>query len=277
MPTPLELLKAALLQVGDRSAISAALRESAQSLRESLDAADDLGLSEEEMKTLDEHPDWVAEVYSIVAAEPKQADADNAVQAAVADLRANEEREIGEAFVLLLQLLPGEFHIWRNCFKDLSQVSEDEQAYLLADPSFVDVPCKASLASYGLTPLVFHEAVSGLELLFDRLLIQGLDPQTPRSADARWLQLMLTHRDTRIEVPSNLILAQFGTTPGLRAEAKEPMAKWVSQTLEYCPQLVRGYEAERRHGFVQVSQVVDILHRNSPAMDIARRWSREYA
>lgn len=275
MQTPLQLLKAALLRVGDRSAISA-LREHAQPLRESLDTEDDLSLSEEEMKTLDEHPDWVAEVYSIFAAEPREADADNAVQAAIADIRAHQEREIGEAFVLLLQLLPGEFKIWRNCFEDLSQVSDDERAYLLADPSFVDVPDKANLAGYGLTPLMFHEAVSGLELLFDRLVLQGLDPQTPRSVDARWPQIMLTHRDSRIEVPSNLVLAQFGTTSGLRAEAKEPMAKWVLQALDYCPQLVRGYEAERKNGLVHVSQVADILHRDPPAMDIAQRWSRVY-
>ena len=48
MPTPIELFKAALLRVGDRNAISA-LRERAQSLRECLDAEDDLSLSEEEM------------------------------------------------------------------------------------------------------------------------------------------------------------------------------------------------------------------------------------
>jgi RNA polymerase sigma factor (sigma-70 family) len=277
MPTILQLFKTALQRVGDHSAISA-LRERRERVQESLDAEDDLGLdlSEAEMKELDEHPDWVAEVYSIVAAEPKEADADSAVQAAVADLRAQEEREIGEAFVFLLQLLPGEFHIWRNWFDHLSQVSEDEQAYLLADPSFVDVPNKASLASYGLTPLVFHEAVSGLELLFDRLLLQGLDSRTPRSLNAPWPPLFLIHRDTHIEVPSNLVLAQFGTTPGLRAEAREPMANWVLQVLDYCPQLVRGYEAERKHDAVRVTQVADILHRDPPAMDIAQRWARTW-
>ena len=274
MATSLELLKRTLLRVGDEDSLGL-LRMRSQDLL-LLDEQGDFDLSPEQLRALEDHPEWVAHVYETLGIREDSDDEPSSVQAAIDMLRDEEEKEIGEAFVALLQALPGEFRAWNNFFGDLLAVTPDEQDYLLEDPSFVEgVPDRWQLAKRGLTPLMFFSAVRGLELLFDRLIESGRPQERQDLTDPLLPEVFLSMRDSMARLQASLLVGQVSTTAGLRPDAAPMMANWVLHAMFNCPDLVRGYRA-RPIGVsnMLLEQLETPAHRFSSDDDLVRRWSR---
>ena len=272
--SPLDLLKTTLLAPGDKSLLERL--KSSEGLRQTLlSSEEELDFSQEERRVLESHPEWVESVYATFAEGCDEADDQDALARSLAALRNDAEREIGEAFVNLLERLEGsEFSDWKHYFGALAPLSANDAAALESSPSFVEgVPRARLLASYGLTPLMFHDSVRGIELLFDRLLRSCRELAQPHT-EAPFPNVFLCSGEHTLRVPGQLVASQLTTTPGMRPEAMRGMAHWLGDILQRVPLLVRGYETKWRQGHLQVDQLLDEDSRSSHVDDVVRRWTQ---
>lgn len=237
---PLELFKRALLATGDGDAVES-VRNRAKEIRAALDGDADMEFSGKETQLLEKNPEWLATVYDAIGAGDDLSDNEKVVEQALDDIRANDSREIGEAFAALLQQLPGEFTLWKSRFT-VGDVEPEMSAYLKKDASFDTASAEhLGMTAMGLTPVMFAAAVFALQSLLDRLLRQSEEPVVSKEEGSDLPSLLLLSGARSLSIGSALVVAQVRTTPGLRPDAAEPLARWILSATAYRPLLVRGY------------------------------------
>lgn len=274
MMSPIEDLKAALLSPGNKKLLDKL--KSVQRLKGlSVEDLDSLEFTDEETRVLERNSEWVADVYALIAGNDDAEEDEGAVAAALIAVRQDAEREIGEAFVNLLERLDGsEFADWRRYFGYIGTVGNDEQAFYLEAPSFVEgVPRAKLLASYGLTPLMFHDSVRGMELLFDRL-VDSRPKFARQHEEPPFPDVLLSGNEHSLSVPGSIVVSQLATTPGMKPTAVRGMAHWLGDVLLRVPLLIRGYNANWHSGQLNVLQLSDEANRADTVDDIVRRWTQ---
>jgi hypothetical protein len=224
----LNILGSAIASAGDPKSLDA-VRKHRDDIRNALDEGD-VPLDEAQWAKLEENPEWLAQIYDSLA-EKSEPNEESAVARAIADLRREEEQEIGEAFAALIQELPDAFHDWPMLFKNVATVDRAYQSELLSHRS-VQASEKASigLTAYGMTPTVFFSAARGLEMLFnrtERAARAGMDRERATEAPRQFKlpkSVILEFGDGRGRLPisDDLIVAEMISTPGLVPGAEKP-------------------------------------------------------
>lgn len=274
MNDELEILKAALVSTGDTAAL-ARVRANADAIRAALDLDIDLGA--EEFSGLDQHPEWVGQVYAALGGGDEDG-ADSAVAQAIGQLRAEEATEIGEAFVGLMELLAECRYDWKEQLRSIRYPDPDSPEWrsLLTEPSVVQAGRHgyALMSHTGLTPAIIYEATRGLHLLFDRLT-ESLEERSPqarllmqRKADKSEFRVIVG--ESAAFVPHDLVRAEIAGTPDIPEDAIDPLANWISDVVRLQPFLVEGYRYSiEQHGFEKLSG----LDLDMPD-DLVAQWSR---
>jgi hypothetical protein len=273
MNPDLEILKAALNSAGDADAL-ARVRTRADAIRDAFDD-DDIDLTAEQLAYLDQHRDWVGEVYAAVGGDV-EAGEDSAMARAIQEVRADEAAEIGEAFMGLMELLAESGYDWKHRLASLRYPEEDSAAWasLLSEPSVIAAKGHGyQLFSHtGLTPSNIYEATRGLHLLFERM-VDSLEesPQgrsLNRKPDSDTMFFVLAG-ETGVPISHDLVRAEIAGTPDLVEDAVEPLCNWIMDVLAIQPLLIEGYfySAERR-AFTPLAQLdLDIPD------DLIAQWS----
>jgi RNA polymerase sigma factor (sigma-70 family) len=128
----LNILSSAIASAGDPKSLDA-VRKHRDDIRNALDEGDVL-LDKAQWAELEKNPEWLAQIYDSLA-EQSEPNEESAVARAIADLRREEEQEIGEAFAALIQELPDAFHDWPALFKNVATVDRAYQSELLSHRS----------------------------------------------------------------------------------------------------------------------------------------------
>jgi hypothetical protein len=280
MNSDLEILIAALHSAGDAGALDR-VRARADAIRDALDD-DDIDLGAARLEYLDQHREWVGEVYAALGddAETGEDSEDSEIARAIQEVRANEATEIGEAFAALMQLLAESHHDWKKGFELVRYPDPDSPAWtsLLKDPSVIAAKQHGYqlIAHTGLTPSLIYEATRGLHLLFERVV-----DSMAESPKANGLKRLPAHEtvfrvlagESAAPIPYELVHAEIAGTPDIPEHAVEPLCNWISEVLAVQPFLIEGYfynaDAERR-GFEQLAQ----LDFDFPD-DLIAQWSQQ--
>jgi RNA polymerase sigma factor (sigma-70 family) len=188
----LDMLRAALRSPGDERLLQEVRKHAGEILK---------ALSEREGHFDVEHVDrsqtreWVARVYAELAGEDDGAQ-ETAIGNAMLELRAQEAEEIGEAFERMLNGLDPDFSQWGRWFPALPRVDQRTREYLARDRSVSAAgEYGEELLVIGLTPMMFHGAARGFQLMLDRALRSANGDADPRIAE-QWLR----HEDHREHV-----------------------------------------------------------------------------
>lgn len=237
-----ELLRQVLNKVGDAAALGQ-LRSQCAEVRAALDEGDFL-LSKEEGRLLAENPEWLGEVYRVLAGDEGGPEPDLALEAALAD----EHAEIAAAWEVLLEKLDGTRLAagpspWEQALEGIVESDQDYLAHLRVQTSVERGGAAAQrLLRYGLTPYILFDALRNMELLFKRTW--------RRKAATRAAELpphpAITLRDqsVRTAIAPELLYAQMGGTFDLQEKAIEPLVECIFCLLEMSPLLVEGYRYE---------------------------------
>jgi RNA polymerase sigma factor (sigma-70 family) len=272
----LGLLKSALISRKDSAALEA-LRKQAPAIHEALGTMD-LTLSDEEWSSIASQPEWLSAVYGALAGEDHEERQASELTRAIEALRRDEQREIGEAFELLVRNLPEPFRNWSAWFKDSQPVSSKYREELEARASVKTAPnASAGLVQYGLTPDSIYAATRGLGLLFkrkERIAEAGGAADTATEKTFPLPVYVFNAANRSVQVHSALIFAEIASTPDLPEGAERPLTNWIFSALNLKPYLIPGYAANvdrERFAFLSTgAQIVDPHGRD----DLLARWSR---
>lgn len=260
MNPDLEILKAALNSENDVDAL-ARVRARADAIRAAL-GDDDVELSAAELEYLDQHCEWVGEVYAALGDDLESGE-QSAIARAIEKVRADEDDEIGEAFGALMEQLSEQRYDWKDQLRMLPGPDPDSPEWmsLLIDPTVLAAEEHGYnlMQQTGLTPSMIYEATRCLHLLFERVIESLEEFDSPD-----WLKLQKKSNgifgiwvgEMIAPIPRALVLAEIAGTPDLPAEAAEPLCNWISEVVKLQPFLIEGYlHDSERGGFTQLAQL----------------------
>jgi RNA polymerase sigma factor (sigma-70 family) len=246
----LELLGSALTSLGNEKALSE-VRENRGEIQQALDKSD-LVLNEKLWSELQAHPEWIARVYESLAGAKAETEPTE-VSTAIATIREQEEREIGEAFTTLLEELPANFHSWGGkWFREVQPAPADYRNEILHRTSVQSAGAAAhELVFFGMTPETIYSATRGLQLLFNRTeqsarsgVLPMVAPGTrPGFTLPKAVKVDYGLPSGPVSMPDTLILAEVAATPNLPAGAEKGLTCWLIEALQYKPYLIEGYSA----------------------------------
>lgn len=287
----LELLKKAILSVGD-SKLLQEVREHTNEVAAAMEESD-VEFTNEEISQLERHPEWTAAVYAAIAGPEDASDEDPEILNAIQQIRANEDAEIGSAFVGALKTLPDTFHEWKKWFGEVRRAPEDYRTHL-AKQLIVEtgMPYAEGLIEYGMTPGTIFEGSRGVELLLDRQIDAALGPENSYPPHMPLVELykkireqhkrrelptinLTSHNERTLDrsdpiVPYGLLLAQVRGTPNCPPEAAEPLLHWMFQVSQLKPYFFPGYYVTNLEE-KEIRLTQDIEHKNAELM---WRWTR---
>jgi RNA polymerase sigma factor (sigma-70 family) len=219
-------------------------------------------LSDEELRKMS--PLRIAEVYDVLSkADGRWQEEDEAEIADLTYAHEDEEFSIGEAYRdCLIPDLPPHLREPEQWLASVERVDRDEREYALSTPSVRGgLPATASLAEFGVTPLMILRAIQAVSYLLERFIRRGRI-----NANADILLTLPVHSNEQSIDPLMLI----GEVKRM-AECREPTAKalydWQVQVAEYKPKLFDGFHAEPKDGAV-------LLTRTEEHFDnLIERWS----
>ena len=82
----------------------------------------DIQLTADEVRSLEQHKEWVGQVYAALGDEEEIEDDASVIARAIDKVKADESREIGEAFSELIYQLEEEYSDWSRWFDILPTV-----------------------------------------------------------------------------------------------------------------------------------------------------------
>ena len=286
----LELLKQALERPDDEDLLRQVGRF-ADDIRQSLEEGE-FELSETALERLEDHNEWTAKVYLALAGADEAPDEEDELTQAIAQMRADEEREIACAFVTALETLPARFHQWERWFAEVSPAPEDYQSYLRKQPIVTAGQVYADgLITFGMSPGTFAEATRGVELLLKRLIRDAFGPEERRPHSRpeltelyQWLReraklgeqpsfIVSSYAQSFSKpdcIPHGLLVSQLRGTPACPPAAAEPMVRWLVEVAQLKPFLFAGFRAGvMGEGCIQLTQAP-----SETGSDILWRWGR---
>jgi hypothetical protein len=283
------LLKRALTSPEQHSVLNQ-VKQHRQAILDAMEEKD-IELSESERTALAKHPQWVARVYEALGDVEELSEKEKAIDQAVQEIFAHEEREIGRAFAQLLDNLHPRFGDWDDWFGAVPQVAEEYQAELLALPVLEHGGDLAKgLVKYGMSPGTIYSAARGIELLSNRLLrwATGIDPFEPSqevvAGFVRWLTerhesgdfpaVVIAFNPDEIDQPAmplGLVLAEIKGTPNCQPEAAQPLLDWMLEVATLRPFFFSGYEAKPVGE--KALQLVQLTSKDKEGVYI--RWQKE--
>lgn len=233
---PRILFKETILSPGNEDLLEM-VRQRAEEIMASLDDPEQMDISEEELRELD--PLWVARVYEAVS--PESVNAESAESSDLFYAHADEEREIGVAYIS--SLIPGlPKHLadlpgkW---LANLPPVDDGEMQDVLDSPSAIGAgPLARGLARYGVAPLTVLDATDAVARLLDRCLRTGrVSSEAP---------ITLSHHGMN---EGELLNAEDLADEISRvAECREPTARvlfdWSIEVAQIKPLLFNGFVAQ---------------------------------
>ncbi|WP_154667952.1 RNA polymerase sigma factor [Pseudoduganella violaceinigra] len=260
----LEILKNALTAFDNSSALDC-LRAHAPQVRATLEQQD-IVLDDAISQALDQHPEWLASVYAALAGPDALKPGASDDQRAIAEILANEDIAIAEAWAALLDKLDGAT-AWEQPLQEVGT----------PDPAFIEYLrqqrlvqgcglAEERLLRYGLTPAMLFEALHLMELLFDRSLRRAGSESAPlRSKDEG---IILQDGRKTASVGTLALHRQLAGTLDLQPGMAAPLARSLSCMLQWSPLLIDGYRhvapgrftklpaSARQPGFLQSEQLV---------------------
>jgi DNA-directed RNA polymerase specialized sigma24 family protein len=247
--TPQVLLEKALRSEGNQDLLRQ-VSARAQEVLAVLEKPESFGLSENEIGQMD--PLWIAEVYEALSRASSEWEA--AVAHAPEDLfyaHAGEERQIGTAFKeALIADLPDDLrdpHQWLG--PTVPKVEEDEREYALKTPSAEGAMLKlspqervtseaASLADYGVTPLMVLRSTQAISFLLDRFLRKGkLDLSVPVTLPCETIR-------TGDSFDPEILVDEIRRVAECRQITADALYRWDIRVARYKPHLFERFHAE---------------------------------
>ena len=269
---PLSLLKQVLITRNPE--LLQQLRKRADEVTAALDASDDEPFTEIESRTIAEDPQWLAQVYDVLGCEEDATAHESELEAAIDEIHRNQDREIAEAFQILVGHLPADLREWRLWFGRLAQISQASRetlcqrwSELCADASTLE------LTRYGMTPATFFEAVVGLQLLLERCMEDSRE-----RADSVFLLEFETLVDEypakrgHVSLRYRQVLAQIRSSPDCPPGAEEALLRWTCLAAARRPRMFQGFKVLA----VVSGSVLGVVHDpGNENTDLLHRWTYE--
>lgn len=165
-----QLLWQVLLSPGNKELLEEAEKHSGEILA-AIEGMEGDEHQESAVKEID--PQWVAQVYSKLAAAHVQKE-DTRVFEALFDARKEDERSIGEAFEeWLLPFVSEPLRDFESYFRSLPLVTDAQRKLLLESPAVLASKSALELTQWGITPMTIFSATEAVGALVDRKLRRG--------------------------------------------------------------------------------------------------------
>lgn len=282
MPYTVEHLKAGLL-AEDFTAACKFIAEHASEFRAAVESDRDFVLSEKEAEFLERHPERLGQVYELLgASDDDDLEERSELSQALARSRGNADREIGEAFLALVENLPERLRSWEEIFGPLRpRVTSAFRTHLLQEPSVTFGGEHAvEITQYGLTPTSFHDSTVAVQLLLhrvERMSRNGMpDEFAPQKANDEDDGLFAQYSDDRLAlIQPPYFVAQLQGVRDLPSEAVQPLMGWLLNAAVLFPYLFEGYRVDERtdgKGLTFVDE--SAAYMPGFELELFRQWTR---
>ena len=254
------LLKDTLMSADNRQLLNELAQRSNEVLA-ALEKPAEFGISDEDVSKMS--PFWIAEVYEVLS----KADADfREHQGELPDLNyahEDEEFSIGAAYRdCLIADLPYELRTPEVWLSAIEKVDQQEKDYALSTPSVRGgLDATASLAEFGITPLMIVRAIQAVSYLLERFMRKGkIDPQA---------NILLRCLDNAAEqsVDARMLVGEIRRMAECREAAARALYDWQIRVAEYKPKLFDGFHAKPEKGAVLLTRT------NEHFENLIDRWS----
>jgi RNA polymerase sigma factor (sigma-70 family) len=237
--TACDLLKKAFRSPNDYEILQQ-VRQRSDEVLKALEDEEALGISDEEVESLD--PLWVAEIYEAIAAnfEPPPEDAET-IQALL-DANAQEEYSIGLAYhQALMQDLPDELQRLEKRFTQLPKVGREEREELLATPAArAAMPYSEGPAAYGVTPLTVFYATEAVSSVLERLKRYGMLDDKPLTIGR---DRVIPYGKSGKTINARSLSKEIASMAYCREDVANAVFPWLIEVAHYKPFLFSGFKA----------------------------------
>lgn len=259
-----KLLKDTTLDAGNQALLEE-VRKRHEEIRCALLGGEAQPFSDDEVKRLQQSPQWVAEVYAALgtAAElPINGQTDQEIYDMLNEERNNVYWAFAEA---VLSELPAELMNWQERFNGVARANPDVIEILRSEEPEELRGKFDELLQYAITPVVVFEACEGVRLLLDRIqtiaswpqnewpqsgpLAKVLDEYSNRRRRSPAFVLARTEAQANLAdgvyVPWILLVEELQATPDCPSvAAADALARWIVDVARVCPLIVPEYCAE---------------------------------
>jgi len=254
------LLKDTLMSADNRQLLHELAQRSNEVLA-ALETPAEFGISDEEVSKMS--PFWIAEVYDVLS----KADAEfREYQGELPDLNyahEDEEFSLGAAYRdCLIADLPSELKTPEVWLSAVEKVDQQERDYALSTPSVRGgLEATASLAEFGVTPVMILRALQAVSYLLERFTRKGkIDPQAN-------ILLRCLANSAEQSIDPKMLVGEIRRMAECREATARALYDWQIRVAEYKPKLFDGFNAQPEQGGV-------LLTRTDEHFDnLIDRWS----
>lgn len=264
--TPECLLKETLRSANNHELLSELTNRSLEVLK-ALEASPAFEISNEEMNKMNPH--WIAEVYDTLSRTDIHFQEEDAELTDLEYPHEEEEFSIGVAYRdCLIADLPPHLRDPEQWLASVEWVDRDERKYALSTPSVRGgLDATASLAQFGVTPLMIVRAIQAVSYLLARYIRRGrID------SDA---SILLTRPEFSNDdaIDPVMLIGEVRRMAECRERTARALYDWQVQVAEYKPKIFDGFHAEPRDGAVILTSTDERFE------NLIERWSsaRVYA
>lgn len=207
-----------------------------------LETLDQFEMSDDELQRV--NPLWIAEVYDALSKAVGRWEEAPQVSEKPFQAHEREEFQVGVAYrQVLIADLPHHLNDPDQWLGSVRKVSDEERDYALRAPSTQGgMPEAASLAAYGVTPLMVLRATQAVSFLLERFMRKGkLDSSAP-------VILIPEGQQAEGSLNPEMLVNEVKRMAECRNETARALYNWENQVAMYKPFIFNGFLAKPEDG-----------------------------